>query len=143
MHWKQNDLKCTETVLVFQIFFFLNRGSQSSLLMLVGGIKLAIERLSHVTNLCSLSILFVIVRTSFHLLLKQSTLIFITHCLISYRFAIVYIRRDILRRRANDFLEGHELKTVARLIEKRFCKTNSFFANRFPCEAVWLSTNTR
>ena len=111
--------------------------------MLVGGIKLAVERLSHVTNLCSLSILFVVVRTSFHLLLKQPTLIFITHCLISYRFAIVYIRRDILRRRAIDFLEGHELKTVARLIEKRFCKTNSFLASRFPCEAVWLSTNTR
>ena len=52
MHWKQNDLKCTETVLVFQIFF-LNRGSQSPLPMLVGGIKLAIERLSRVTNLCS------------------------------------------------------------------------------------------
>ena len=111
--------------------------------MLVGGIKLAIERLSHVTNLCSLSILFVVVRTSFHLLLKQPTLIFITHCLISYRFAIVYIRRDILRRRAIGFLEGHELKTVARLIEKRFCETNSFLASRFPCEAVWLSTNTR
>ena len=105
--------------------------------MLVGGIKLVIERLSHVTNMCSLSILFVVVRTSFHLLLKQPTLIFITHCLISYRFAIVYIRRD------NGFLEGHELKTVARLIEKRFCKTNSFLASRFPCEAVWLSTNTR
>ena len=76
-------------------------------------------------------------------LLKQPTLIFITHCLISYRFGIVYIRRDILRRRAIGFLEGHELKTVARLIEKRFCKTNSFLASRFPCEAVWLSTNTR
>ena len=127
MHWKQNDSKCTETVLVFQ-FFFLNRGSQSPLPMLVGGIKLAIERLSHVTNLCSLSILFVVVRTSFHLLLKQPTLIFITHCLISYRFAIVYIRRD------NGFLKGHELKTVARLIEKRFCKTNSFLAKLFGCQ---------
>ena len=118
-------------------FFFLNRGSQSPLPMLVGGIKLVIERLSHVTNMCSLSILFVVVRTSFHLLLKQPTLIFITYCFISYRFAIVYIRRD------NGFLEGHELKTVARLIEKRYCKTNSFLASRFPCEAVWLSTNTR
>ena len=90
--------------------FFLNRGSQSPLPMLVGGIKLAIERLLHVTNLCSLSIFFVVMRTSFNLLLKQR---------------IVYIRRDILWRRAIGFLEGHELKTVARLIEKRFCKTVS------------------
>ena len=74
--------------------------------MLVGGIKLAIERLSHVTNMCSCRFFFVVIRTSFNLLLKLPTLIFITHCLISYRFAIVYTRRD------NGFLEGHELKTV-------------------------------
>ena len=52
-----HDLKCTETVLVFQIFF-KNRGSQPPLSMLVRGIKLTIERLSRVTNLRSLSTSF-------------------------------------------------------------------------------------
>ena len=52
-----HDSKCTETVLMFQIFL-KSWFSVPPLPMLVGGIKLAIEHLSRVTNLCSLSTSF-------------------------------------------------------------------------------------